>query len=127
MVTGLTPNTEYRVMVVEYSGAAGHEVYVTSSATGNPANFTTVISAIDPEIKESITVYPNPFDDYIMINGSGLHAGSIASFYSLDGRLRYRAVLNHSTERINTSDIKAGAYILQLIDGDRNYSVKIVK
>jgi len=40
-VTGLSANTTYRVMVCEYNGTAGSEVYNISTATGNPLNQTT--------------------------------------------------------------------------------------
>jgi len=41
-VSGLTLSTTYRVMVVEYNGTAGFENYLTSTATGNPANYIAV-------------------------------------------------------------------------------------
>ncbi|MBI5216727.1 MAG: T9SS type A sorting domain-containing protein [Ignavibacteriae bacterium] len=43
-VTGLTPGTEYRVMVCEYVGTAGSEQYNRDTATGNPRNVTTTSS-----------------------------------------------------------------------------------
>ena len=41
-VTGLTAFTQYRVMVVEYNGTSSAEQYLTSTASGNPANQTTI-------------------------------------------------------------------------------------
>jgi hypothetical protein len=41
-VSGLTPGTTYRVMVLDYNGTPGNEMYNTSAATGNPANVTTI-------------------------------------------------------------------------------------
>jgi hypothetical protein len=127
VVTGLTENTEYRVMVCEYSGATGDEEYLTSAATGNPANFTVGISTIRFGLNEPVSIYPVPFDDFIMIKGSELHQGSIVSIYSLNGRLLKKVTLNESIGRINTSDLNRGAYMLQVKNRDRNYSVKIVK
>ncbi len=44
-VTNLTANTGYRAMVVEYnSGTSPTTDYFTSTATGNPANFTSLIA-----------------------------------------------------------------------------------
>ncbi|MDF2433381.1 MAG: hypothetical protein JWP44_3012, partial [Mucilaginibacter sp.] len=40
-ISGLSAATNYRVMVVEYNGPAGAENYLITTATGNPANFTT--------------------------------------------------------------------------------------
>ncbi len=42
VVTGLNDATEYRVMVLEYNNGEGTELYNTSTATGNPANQTTL-------------------------------------------------------------------------------------
>ncbi len=67
-VTGLSPNTTYRVMVCEYNGSTGNEKYNTSDATGNPASFSTLLTNIERN-KESqplqFHIYPNPFSDNI--------------------------------------------------------------
>lgn len=42
IVTDLEDNTEYRVMVVEYNGVTNGQQYLVSTATGNPANATTL-------------------------------------------------------------------------------------
>ncbi len=127
VVYGLTLDTEYRVMVCEYTGDAGSEVYVTTTATENPANFIAGYSAIETETNEPISVYPVPFDNYITINGSQLQPGSIVSVYALNGQLLYQAPITGNTNRINTSSLGKGIYIIRITDGDRNYSVKIVK
>jgi uncharacterized repeat protein (TIGR03803 family) len=41
-ITGLTANTAYRAMVIEYIGDNGQEYYLTSTAVGNPANTATI-------------------------------------------------------------------------------------
>jgi uncharacterized repeat protein (TIGR03803 family) len=43
-VTGLSPNTQYQVMVCEYNGVAGSEQYQTGSSTNNPMNQKTYIA-----------------------------------------------------------------------------------
>jgi uncharacterized repeat protein (TIGR03803 family) len=42
-VTGLIPNTTYRVMAVEYIGEIGSQIYSSAIASGNPANQTTSV------------------------------------------------------------------------------------
>lgn len=54
-VTGLTPGTTYRVMVVEYNGSGGSELYLTSTNTNNPNNQITVPSAPSATSATSIT------------------------------------------------------------------------
>jgi gliding motility-associated-like protein len=41
-ITGLSSGATYRVMVVEYNGGTGPQDYLTTTATGNPANVTTL-------------------------------------------------------------------------------------
>jgi len=41
-VSGLTPMTTYRIMVIEYNGASAAEVYYNNAYTGNPINTTTL-------------------------------------------------------------------------------------
>jgi gliding motility-associated-like protein len=41
-VTGLSPGTEYQVMVCEMNGNPANELYLSEAAQGNPGNFTTV-------------------------------------------------------------------------------------
>ena len=43
-VTGLSFETTYRVIVCEYTGSAGGEEYLTTTASGNPANVTTKVA-----------------------------------------------------------------------------------
>ncbi|KPK80499.1 MAG: hypothetical protein AMS27_16965 [Bacteroides sp. SM23_62_1] len=40
-VSGLDPSTQYRVMVLDYNGESGAEVYYTGTALNNPSNITT--------------------------------------------------------------------------------------
>jgi hypothetical protein len=41
-ISGLTPNSVYKVMVCEYIGLSGSEIYNTDSVRNNPVNFTTI-------------------------------------------------------------------------------------
>jgi photosystem II stability/assembly factor-like uncharacterized protein len=54
-ISGLTAETSYRVMVVEYYGTAGGEMYLTSTATNNPANVTTIAGPIPVAIPIEIS------------------------------------------------------------------------
>ena len=67
-VKGLAANTTYRVMVAEYTGDAGTEQYLTSTATGNPANVTTSNYTQIQNLSDSnIKVYPVPATDKLYI------------------------------------------------------------
>lgn len=45
-VTGLNPNTAYRVMICDYTGTSGSERYFTCITDGNPANITSGIDLL---------------------------------------------------------------------------------
>jgi hypothetical protein len=40
-ITGLEPNTTYRIMVIEYNGSEGDEKYLLATAENNPVNQST--------------------------------------------------------------------------------------
>jgi hypothetical protein len=128
-VTGLTPETEYRVFVFEYYGDPGSEVYATNSSTGNPANFTTtnMIDNIDLDTGIELTVYPVPFGDYIVISTGVAAKDMILAIYSLDGKLCYTTIISGRESRINTSGLSKGSYILQVRIENKNYNTKILK
>ena len=93
-------------------------------------NFITeyIEGVIDFGTDDAITIYPVPFDNYLIIESASIDvSGGIASIYSLDGRLRKQIALVEERARINTGDLPKGAYILQISDGSVQYNCKIVK
>ncbi len=126
-VIGLTPNRNYRVMVCEYYGDAGSEIYATSTSSGNPENFITDPVSIFTNNSDQFSIYPIPFDSYIHVDLATESYGFVATIYSLDGRLLLRSILKGIENEINTSDLPSGGYILQISDGTISISYKIVK
>ena len=53
-IKGLTPNTSYRMMVIEYNGGASAEKYMTTTSTNNPRNYYPV-----PSVQSSNLVFSN--------------------------------------------------------------------
>lgn len=128
-VTGLEDNTDYRVIVYEYYGEPGSEVYNTEEASDNPVNLTTEehIEGIDVESELSLNVYPQPFNDYLIIEGNDYSGESIVEFYNLEGKLCYTSIHNGFNTRMNTSAIQKGTYILRIRNNEFNYSTRIIK
>jgi hypothetical protein len=64
--------------------------------------------------------YPNPADDYSVINVSGVPAGSTLSIYDMRGVLVQTMNVDNSlnTIRLNTSSWPAGAYTYRLMTSD---------
>lgn len=70
--------------------------------------------------KNTITVYPNPFDDYIVLNAD---AESQVIVSDLSGSMVWNQRTNAGQTRIDTSALSQGVYILKC----NNEVVKIVK
>jgi len=69
---------------------------------------------------DNITVYPNPFTDYIVINSTNNESVTI---YDISGTLILQAVLKTGSNYINTSGLGAGVYVLKC----GNNTLKIIK
>lgn len=80
-ITGLKTNTAYYIRVYEYNGSGGTLNYLTSTATGNPNNFTTQDNepgiGVSSPILLSTTVGVNPADEPFVVTNIG---GSALSY-----------------------------------------------
>ena len=75
---------------------------------------------ISPVNKNTITVHPNPFDDYIVLNAD---TESQVAVYDLSGCRVWNQKTSAGQNRIDTSALSQGVYILKC----NNEVVKIVK
>ena len=73
----------------------------------------------------SISVYPNPANDYIIVDGYDETDESIFQIYDVNGRLR--SVCNISlSNRIPLNNLNNGIYFYKIISAKINYSGKII-
>ncbi len=77
-------------------------------------------SSVNTVITNEISVYPNPFTDYIIINTT---AASTATIYDLSGAAILSVDLANGSNRIETSALPKGVYVLKMGES----AVKIVK
>ncbi len=66
-----------------------------------------------------LSIYPNPTNDVLNITSTAGMAFSNAVVIGLDGRVIQSTVLNSSNARMDVSDLKTGAYIIELQTADR--------
>jgi hypothetical protein len=80
-----------------------------------PFNFLALVNGFaDDSFEPQITVFPNPFDRYIIIGGL-LHQEMLIELYDIAGRITYS--VNHpaaETFRINTDAIIPGIYFISI-------------
>ncbi len=111
----LTANTPYYIEVeaIDGMGNVSEKVSVTVTTTGDNTGF-------DEITAETISVYPNPFADYIIVNAV---AASTATIYNVSGTAVVQTNIQSGANRIETSTLSKGVYVLKV--GDT--MVKIVK
>ncbi|MEX1187971.1 MAG: PKD domain-containing protein [Bacteroidia bacterium] len=104
--------------------AAGFTINVKSpqEATGF------VLNTVDPINDKVYTIFPNPFESVLQLSSNSNDSNSLVEIYSLNGRLIQQSIMNGNTLQVNTSNLKAGVYLLQISDSNQNRSIhKIVK
>jgi len=81
------------------------------------------ISGIEP-----ISVFPNPCSEYAIVEGRALKSGSAEFFlYDLNGKLIYSRTLFSERFTLPTQNLPAGIYLMEIIEGSRRQTGKLVK
>ncbi len=138
-VSGLTLNTAYRAMVCDYNGEVGTEKYLTLMATGNPANFTTLIYGINETKKQDWVVYPNPSNgNFTIENLTGFHPDNYRDLLGLEiTNFTGKTILTQAQEhapvplQIDVSRTMEhaplrGIYFLKIITKDEIFTKKLI-
>lgn len=73
----------------------------------------------------SVTLYPNPFNDFI--NVSGLKSEFNYAIYDLNGKLIKNGESNTESTQIETKSIASGIYFLKIISENESIVKKLVK
>lgn len=84
----------------------------------------TVVVATEREISRMITVYPNPFTNFITVETS-LPSVKEFSICDMNGKVISQGVLSEKSQDL--SSIAAGVYFLTICEGNRRSIFKIVK
>jgi hypothetical protein len=78
-----------------------------------------IITGTAPTVLSGIDIYPNPAHDRLSIKSMENPLTGLR-LYGIDGRLHYQAQnLNSNFETLNTSQLNAGCYFLELQSGSR--------
>ncbi len=79
----------------------------------------------EPKSTKKGQVYPNPVHDVLNFDYSFTSETTTVFFYQTDGKLAYTTTLRNN--RVNLSDLTSGIYIYRIIDGQHQYSGRIIK
>lgn len=116
-------------LIVDDNGIIGGKV----SAAGftinvvSPMQITDFPTSIETAQETEFTVYPNPFETHLFIQTDSNDDFNY-EIYSVDGRLIKNGIIQGDNQTINTSDLKSGIYLLNLINGNGTRSIqKILK
>ncbi len=102
----------------------------TSSNTSSTSRMSTSIKTNSYKIDEFINSYPNPADNYYMIDIAGDYFAILAyELFSIDGRLILRGIINNKSQnRIDISKLESGVYFIKVFnDFELVYNSKLIK
>jgi hypothetical protein len=116
------------------AGQQGWYVVVVTGPNGCSASsdslFVTPVGVVDLEFAKLIQVYPNPVSDILNLDISG-NVNSLDNWtYSITDIAGRVVDFNHVSgfnSRIGMSDKSAGVYFVNITDGDRHISFKVLK
>jgi ligand-binding sensor domain-containing protein len=126
-VSGLSPNSKYRVIAFEYYGEPGKEKYSLIKGENNPINFTTLVTGINDISKNKVSAFPIPFNDFVIVHFKSMEKNYHVTIYNMDGKIFKSEQLFDNNQRINTSDLAKGVYLMKITDGKTEEILKIVK
>ncbi|MBP7509719.1 MAG: DUF362 domain-containing protein [Prolixibacteraceae bacterium] len=126
-ISGLQANTTYRAMAFEYFGNKGVEKYNISEAENNPLNFSVFPVSSKDISKIKASVYPVPFNEYIIVRLNETNKAYDATILTMDGKICKKIPLVTNNQKINTSDLNKGVYFLKISDGEKESVQKIIK
>ncbi len=76
--------------------------------------FTAAPEILGVEAPGRLTFYPNPADDFLMINAPGLGGLLQVTIHNLSGQLVFKKQEVHSQERIDISGLPGGLYVIEV-------------
>jgi beta-glucosidase len=82
-------------------------------------------NAISSLNNSSISIYPNPANDFITVHSD--YSGSIV-IYNASGKIELLSTLDDNQQNINISNLKAGIYLLKITSGSGQFLIsKFIK
>lgn len=113
------------VNAVDSNGASNNDQWVTNTATlaeGPPATVNEITA------KDGIVLYPNPASNILNIQILSTNKKEYSySIFGMDGTIIDAGVLNSPQNKVNTNDLPAGNYYIQIADDNNTTALPFVK
>ena len=76
------------------------------------------------DLNASISIYPNPADDYLTISNNNTEIETIQLYSVLGNKVFEKTDINNLSESINISNLPSGIYLLKAIDSEKRSATK---
>jgi len=128
--TGFRARKGSKIYARSYCGSATFPNQMFNSLRETELTDLIVADAVDNSIASSITIYPNPTTDKLMIRHNEHFIGINYSVMIIDSQgkeMFYKEAVDKNSFEINSENWKSGIYYGRIYQDDKNYSFKIVK
>jgi Secretion system C-terminal sorting domain len=89
--------------------------------------YSDVVSVVNNYISHNYILYPNPANNYIVVNtSSGITGHTDISLFDVTGRLLFSNTMTGTNESIPTTSLPEGTYLLQLKSGGYISTYKVI-
>ena len=123
---GIAPNQTY--WSVEYNNQMKTARFVTYGRGVWDFRIATPLSVEDKVGKLNLTLFPNPTTNYLQVHLENEKLGTTTyQIYDLSGKVVLSGSLNKGQNGIQLNNLSNGIYIIQLKNGNKNYSGKFLK
>jgi glucose/arabinose dehydrogenase len=102
------------------------ELYVGGGSNGIIYKITDATAGVSKFAAEGITMYPNPANNEVLINIKNQGAPAEVALFDLSGKRLIQQSVNTDTNRIDTSSLHAGLYLLEVTTSGRKMQQKLI-
>jgi len=102
------------------------ELYVGGGSNGIIYKITDATADVSKFAAEGITMYPNPANNEVFINIKNQGASAEVALFDLSGKRLMQQSVNTNTNRIDTSTLQAGLYVLEVTTSGKKMQQKLI-
>ena len=113
-VSGLAPGV-YSVIVTDANGCSASSTFLITNTAG--------IATYDA-LSDQVSVYPNPANDYVIVEVDGFRIDKV-EVYDVLGQVAFKGEFNNSKVEINTAGLNQGVYFVKVLVDEKLITKKV--